>query len=205
MSRLRRKSFTLAAAVSLVLCVATVGQWVRSYHRVDGINYGWDIDPPGSTASINSWTNRGIVVLNMARGDGPPEAEPPTGWGWRSWPKDTSDDFEQNGTLARRLGFGYEEWVTHPPELLGILRSRIGEEPRVITPEPRKPETRRSRYGVPCWFLVTLTAIAPAAWLRPWKRRRLRMAGLCPSCGYDLRATPSRCPECGTLKTGGVQ
>ena len=44
-----------------------------------------------------------------------------------------------------------------------------------------------------------VTAVLPACWLvaRLWERWRLR-PGLCPPCGYDLRATPAGA-ECGRV------
>jgi hypothetical protein len=61
------------------------------------------------------------------------------------------------------------------------------------------PGTRlSSAVMVPYWFIVLLTAPLPVIWAwRETKLRRARTAGLCKRCGYDLRATPDRCPECG--------
>jgi hypothetical protein len=69
-----------------------------------------------------------------------------------------------------------------------------------------KPERQIMRYtldyavlAVPYWALLLATGLAPALWLRGRMRRRGRiLGGRCARCGYDLRASPGRCPECGS-------
>ena len=50
---------------------------------------------------------------------------------------------------------------------------------------------------VPHWFLFVATSLLPALWIRNHRRRHARL-GICSRCGYDVRATPDRCPEYGT-------
>jgi hypothetical protein len=55
---------------------------------------------------------------------------------------------------------------------------------------------------VPYWALALVVAVLPIVITkRALGRRRLeKNQTLCQNCGYDLRASPARCPECGTLR-----
>ena len=72
------------------------------------------------------------------------------------------------------------------------------------------PQFRYVRLGLPSrrvyhlWLpLWPLLCLGVGAGLFSFLRIRHKdpTPGLCPNCGYDLRATPERCPECGTVRT----
>jgi hypothetical protein len=55
-------------------------------------------------------------------------------------------------------------------------------------------------FAVPIWPLAVPVVIAAGLLqYRHRRRHRWESEGLCRQCGYDLRATPERCPECGTV------
>jgi hypothetical protein len=82
-------------------------------------------------------------------------------------------DLGWNRTFCRRLGFLFQTYQSR-----GISRSYL---------------------AAPTWFVALPFALVPF-WtiFRISQRARRRQKGWCIFCGYDLRASPEKCPECGT-------
>jgi hypothetical protein len=56
--------------------------------------------------------------------------------------------------------------------------------------------------GLTPWVVVSAGTLLVVGGARLWVRRgEPATAGHCPACGYDLRATPDRCPECGSKRS----
>ena len=62
-------------------------------------------------------------------------------------------------------------------------------------------------FAIPLWFVgVAFGSPLMLLWLLRRRAKRRPGTNLCENCGYDLRATPERCPECGTeVATGEAE
>ena len=177
MKRLARVLFNIAAVLSLILCVASAAFWVRSYWSIDQIIY------QPSRDSYDAYVDRGACSLR--------------------W-------IEHNGYAERRWRFyrdsppppAYPKMAHPPPESTERRLGGFWYEYGSIMRGPWKTGALSYRAVVlPCWALTVLFLLLPTCALlhRLRARRTLRRTagGLCPTCGYDMRATPERCPECG--------
>lgn len=72
-------------------------------------------------------------------------------------------------------------------------------------PRPHWPTAVQDAVVIPYWLLGALTAIPLAlrclTLARSALQRRHAPRNACPNCGYDLRSSAGRCPECGAVIT----
>ena len=91
-----------------------------------------------------------------------------------------------------------------PPNEVSFLGFGLDDQSFTLGLKPRKPFSAMlfctRSLSIPWWSVCLATAAILAR--RLLKLRQLIGApGLCTTCGYDLRATPDRCPECGIIPT----
>jgi hypothetical protein len=180
MTRLGRWLFNGIAGLSLVLCVATAAFWIRSYFRLDDISHKgqWHIH------NFSSVRGRAFIQWGWSTQD---ELKRATGryarggFVWDTVPSGATLGVEPMSRGWRLGGFDYFSWAGRR-NAAGQLT--VGEHVTIV----------------PWWFLTASAALWPIWWLIRTRRQAHRAKfGWCLTCGYDLRATPNRCPECGTI------
>ena len=187
--------FGLSLLVGVALIVAWVGaQWSAhsvTWQRVHQPTNSWRaFTVMGDTSGIYvSWQRKDFLApgealayardqhlaLGFFHNTGAPQRNP----------------FAGRDSFMSRIGFGYQMLTpTRDSGWVGTYRGRW------------------RRGHVPYWAMIAAFLGAGVPAVRAWVTRRRRMrrvaAGCCPGCGYDLRATPDGCPECGAAAASGA-
>jgi hypothetical protein len=184
MKRLLRILLNVTTAMSLLLFVVTMILWARSHWVNDhlwlsprrGVHYDISSRPGLILISRSALTGRTSDIYSDSLDRGP-------GWSFESsaLPKTRVSPFTPEGSHRawQWLGFDHLAYVQNWPSY-GLRTFR-----RII---------------FPMWSAALASALPSIPPLvRIVRRKKWRSAGACPTCGYDLRATPDRCPECGTI------
>jgi hypothetical protein len=218
--RFLRAAVNSATLLSALLCIATAALWIRSlfatdyYSRTSRNLYQAASGDGGICLQIISFvrrSNQWTPFTTMPSGRPAPLSKytqtqgnysqwkaakiPPPGW-------TSSPSKNWQGLVIGSTRFSHWPAFSTIPYLRfqnqhfrdrktndGLKHESMTDEEWMIT----------HRLWIPYWLLLTLAAILPLIRIIRWNRhRRQILIGHCPICGYDLRASAHRCPECGT-------
>lgn len=189
-------------AISLVLFVAVVVMWMRSFRVGDGIVWStsWTT-PPSVQKTYAASSADGAVGFYIEHATYPALSKDQSLeglWaahvdyrkGMAGWRYEKPGPSDQSGrwlgfSLFRSDGTIYPASAHQPRQGPAVAMAT-----RMVT--------------IPYWFLAIFLASLPVIFvIRRWPAARRGAAGRCPGCGYDLRASPDCCPECGMAVAAG--
>jgi hypothetical protein len=198
------KSFGPSAirALCVVALIISLGLWIRSYIAGDNVKYETQTDDCTQRWYLSAQSAAGLLCLNVQRErfDGPDASQIAAMCGinegayyfrgpaamdineyCESWGTGSScaTYFSRFGFFLGRNGFKSKraQWIGQAPICDDIDTGVV--------------------VGIPYWFIAVMALTPPALRARSFVGARTRRLGFCMRCGYDLRATPDRCPECG--------
>lgn len=168
-----------------------IGQWTWSHHRSNTVRYAYLVGDGRSyrmilLRSVNGGVQVGVLTRNLASRSA------------------NAGPFRAGlASFSRRSIsiFSLDDLSTTPGR--GVTLKLPGMQ---FQTERDSAGRRQFQFRIVTAWLLAATSVLP---LLALYRMRWRPPNVCRGCGYDLRATPHRCPECGrpaeTLKRHSVQ
>ena len=162
-------------------------------------HYGWSISLLLCAAVCVLWARVTPTGFTLARTHGFP-----TAFWLYAWPDGLFLMVRQD---AQDVPAARADWRGRPSAKVALSRWGFGSASTRLwdgaPPGGRVVATYR-HIGIGYKSLLLLGMVVPTAWLASRRLARARILHahkhrLCPGCGYDLRATPGRCPECGAV------
>lgn len=181
----------VAAILFLVMFVCVSVLWVITWSTQCDVGLMWIKYPPnGRVEQWHSiWTSsRGGMRLDLSGQSFSATSNNAKKYGPRSLVWDTGDNQGRYPTWGNKASLTQSDFIQ---KTLGfqicwssaLISSSVG----------------LYSVTVPHWFAMLLCLPVPALWMRRFlKQRSRRIRGLCQKCGYDLRGSTEKCPECGT-------
>jgi len=168
---MKPRLFNIAAILSLAMCLVFSLLWIRSHYASDSFVFR------RATPTSSAYRLRHFFLISSH------------GWIETSFSSGEATNASLNfygDDISSWITESQSKWTVGPAGGLHVERFRFESFPTGFI------------MNFPFWLLVGATTILPLVWTVNYRRsQHHRRHGFCPTCGYDLRATPERCPECG--------